>query len=154
VLAGAAVSQAVVPASAQTGSASNRAAIMWGVGVGVIQAATPLVFWWLDSAIVYALGLAAIAAIYVGFAVADGRVKVITVESSVALTFVVVAATAITGTPWLLVVGFIGHGLKDLWQHRTHYVANTRWWPPFCMAVDWVVAAVIVVEIAAGLHFR
>jgi len=47
-----------------------------------------------------------------------------------------------------------GHGLKDLWQHRSHFVANTRWWPPFCMIVDWVVAAIIVVEIAAGLHFR
>jgi hypothetical protein len=53
-----------------------------------------------------------------------------------------------------LVVGFVGHGLKDLWQHRTHFVNNTRWWPPFCMVVDFVVAAVIVVEIAAGLHFR
>jgi hypothetical protein len=148
------VNQVVVPASAHAGSASNRAAILWGVGVGAIQAATPLVFWWLDSAIVYALGLAAIAAIYVCFAVADGRVKVIAVESSVASTFVVVGAAAITGTAWLLVAGYVGHGLKDLWQHRTHFVANTRWWPPFCMAVDWIVAAVIVVEIAAGLHFR
>jgi len=42
----------------------------------------------------------------------------------------------------------------DPWQHRTQFVANTRWWPPFCMAVDFVVATVIVVEIAAGLHFR
>jgi hypothetical protein len=33
-------------------------------------------------------------------------------------------------------------------------VANTRWWPPFCMTVDLVVAAIIVVEIAAGLHFQ
>src|SRR3954451_21878218 len=117
-------------------------------------AATPLVFWWLDRAIVYALGLAVIAGVYIGFAVADGRVTVIAVESSVAFTFVVVSAAAITRTPWLLVVGFVGHGCKDLWQHRTHFVANTRWWPPFCMAVDSVVAAVIVVEIAAGLHFR
>jgi hypothetical protein len=31
-------------------------------------------------------------------------------------------------------------------------VANTRWWPPFCMVVDWVVAAIIVVEIAAALR--
>jgi hypothetical protein len=154
VLAGAAVSQIAEPASALPASASNRAAILSGIGVGIVQAATPLVFWWLDSAIVYALGLAMIAGIYVGFAVADGRVKVIAVESSVAFTFVVVGAAAITGTPWLLVAGFVGHGLKDLWQHRTHFVANTRWWPPFCMAVDWVVAAVIVVEIAAGLHFR
>jgi hypothetical protein len=134
--------------------ASNRAAIMWGGAVGTVQAATPLVFWWLNSAIVYALGLAVIAAIYVGFAVSDGRTKVIAVETSVAFTFVVVSAAAITATPWLLVIGFAGHGAKDLWQHRTHFVHNTRWWPPFCAAVDFVVAAVIVVEIAAGLHFH
>jgi hypothetical protein len=135
-------------------SASDRAAIGWGIGLGLIQAATPLVFWWLDSATVYALGLAAIAAIYVGFAVSDGRVKIIAVESGVAFAFVLVAAAAVTGTPWLLVAGFVGHGLKDLWQHRTRFVANTRWWPPFCLAVDFVVAAVIALEIAAGLHLR
>jgi hypothetical protein len=128
--------------------------MLWGVVVGIVQAATPLAFWWLDNATVYALGLIAIAAVYIGFAVADGRWKVIGVESTVAFTFVVVAAAAVTGSAWLLVVGFVGHGLKDLWQHRTHFVANTRWWPPFCMAVDFVVAAIIVVEIAAGVNFR
>ena len=148
------MSQITVSSTAPSAAAGDRAAILWGIGVGFVQAATPLVFWWLDSAIVYALGLAAIAAIYIGFAVADGRVKIIAVESSVAFTFVVVSAAAITATPWLLVVGFVGHGLKDLWQHRTQFVANTRWWPPFCMTVDFVVAAVIAVEIAAGLHFR
>ena len=40
-----------------------------------------------------------------------------------------VAAAAVTGSPWLLVLGLAGHGLKDLWQHRRHFVANTRWWP-------------------------
>ena len=77
-----------------------------------------------------------IASVYIGFAVADGRRRVFAVESSVASVFVVVAAAAVTGSPWLLVVGLVGHGLKDLWQHRTHYVANTRWWPPFCLVVD------------------
>jgi hypothetical protein len=148
------VSQSAPGASARRSSGSDGAAILAGIGVGVVQAATPLVFWWLGSAIVYALGLAVIAAIYVGFAVGDGRVRVIAVEISVAFTFVVVAAAAVTATPWLLVIGFVGHGLKDLWQHRTRFVNNTRWWPPFCMAVDFVVAAVIVVEIAAGLRFR
>jgi hypothetical protein len=128
--------------------------MLWGIVVGVIQAATPLAFWWLDSATVYALGLIVIAAIYVGFAVADGRLNVVVIESGVAFGFVVVGAAAITGSPWLLVIGFIGHGLKDFWQHRSHFVSNTRWWPPFCMLVDWVVAAVIVVEIIAGMHFR
>ena len=133
---------------------SVRTPIVWGVVVGIVQAATPLAFWWLDTATVYALGLIVIASIYIGFAVADGRPKVIGVESGVAFAFVVVAAAALTGSAWLLVVGLAGHGLKDLWQHRTQFVADTRWWPPFCMAVDWVVAAIIVVEIALGVDFR
>jgi DNA-binding transcriptional ArsR family regulator len=29
---------------------------------------------------------------------------------------VIIAAAAVTGTPWLLVAGLAGHGLKDLWQ--------------------------------------
>jgi hypothetical protein len=134
-------------------TATNRRAVLWGVVVGAIQATTPLIFWWLDSATVYALGLAMIASIYVGFAVADGRPRVIAVESGVTFAFVVIAAAAVTGSPWLLVVGLAAHGLKDLWQHRTGFVAGTRWWPPFCMVVDWVVAAIIAVEIAAGMHF-
>ena len=53
-----------------------------------------------------------------------------------------------------LAIGLAGHGLKDLWQHRTQFVANTRWWPPFCLVVDFTVAAILAVEIIAGLHFH
>ncbi len=148
------MSQDAAGAPANPSTASNRAPMLWGIAVGIGQAATPLAFWWLDGATVYALGLAVIAAIYIGFAVADGRVKVIAAESSVAFGFVVVSAAAITATPWLLVIGFVGHGLKDLWQHRTHFVSDTRWWPSFCMVVDWIVAAIIAVEIIAGMDFR
>jgi hypothetical protein len=132
----------------------NRTPMLWGIIVGAVQAATPLALWWLTSATGYALGLAVIAAIYVGLAVADGRGKIIAVETMVALAFFLVAAAAVTGSPWLLAAGLAGHGLKDWWQHRTHFVATTRWWPPFCAVVDVVVAAVIVVEILAGLRFR
>jgi hypothetical protein len=31
---------------------------------------------------------------------------------------------------------------------------NTRWWPPFCLVVDWVVAAILVVLIVAGVDFH
>ena len=129
---------------------SLRPAVMWGVLVGLIQIASPVAFWWLDPATVYALGLIAIAFVYIGFAVADGRWKVIGIEATVALAFVVVAAVGITGSAWLLVVGFAAHGVKDAWQHRTHFVSGTRWWPPFCAAVDWVVAAAIAIAILAG----
>jgi hypothetical protein len=142
------------PVPADPGHAALRAPMLWGVVVGVAQAATPLAFWWLNSATTYALGLAVIAAVYVGFAVADGRPRVIAVESVVAFAFVVVAAAAVTASPWLLVAGLAGHGLKDLWQHRSGFVSGTRWWPPFCMVIDWVVAAIIAVEIAAGMTFH
>jgi hypothetical protein len=120
----------------------------------LLQAASPLAFWWLDPATVYALGLAAIAFVYVGFAVADGRVRIIVVECGVAMAFVVVAAAGITGSAWLLALGFAAHGFKDAWQERAQYVSRTRWWPPFCAAVDWVVALVIGIEIVAGIHLR
>jgi hypothetical protein len=92
-----------------------RAPVLWGVVVlGGIQGASPLGFWWLDPATVYALSLTLIAAVYIGFAVADGRPVVLAVESGVAGAFVVLAAMGVTGSAWLLVLGFTGHGLKDL----------------------------------------
>ena len=133
---------------------SLRAPVLWGVVWGVIQAAVPLGFWWLDAATVYALSIALIAAVYIGFAVADGRPTVIAVEAAIAAVFVIVAAAGVTGPAWLLAAGLAGHWFKDLWQHRSHYVANTRWWPPFCLVVDWVAAAILVVLLAAVVDFH
>ena len=128
--------------------------MLWGLVVGLMQAASPLAARWLDAATVYALELALIAAVYIGFAVADGRPRVIAIECAVAGLFVLLAATAVTGTAWLLVLGYTGHGLKDAWQQRRQYVANTRWWPPFCAAVDWLLAAILIIAIVAGVHFH
>jgi hypothetical protein len=119
--------------------------VLWGC----LQTASPLALFWLDATAVYALGLVLIAAVYIGFAVADGRGRVLAVETVVASVFVVVAAVAVTVSPWLVVAGLAGHGLKDYWQHRTRFVANTRWWPPFCAAVDVVAAALIAVVIVS-----
>jgi hypothetical protein len=133
---------------------SIRAAVSWGAIVGAIQAASPLGFWWLAPATVYAVGLAVIASVYIGFAVADGRWRVIALEGSVATAFVVIGAAGINGSSWLLVLGFAAHGLKDAWQQRAQYVSGTRWWPPFCAAVDWVVALAIGIEIVARFQLR
>jgi hypothetical protein len=129
-------------------------AVICGAVVGVIQAVSPLGFWWLEPKTVYALGLTLIAAVYIGFSVADGRGHVIAIESCVAGFFVVVAAMSVSGSAWLLVLGLAGHGLKDLWQHRTHFVRNTRWWPPFCATVDWVVAGILTAAILMGVPFH
>jgi hypothetical protein len=102
-----------------------RGPLVRGVVLGGVRAASPLVFFWLDPATVFALGLSLIAA-----AAAAG-------------------GAGVTGSLWLIVAGLAGHGLKDVWQHRTGFVAGTRWWPPFC-AVDWVAAALIAVAITSA----
>ncbi len=70
------------------------APVLWGVVWGLIQAASPLGFWWPDPAVVYALSLALIAAVYIGFAVADGRLRFVAVEASIAGLFVVLGSPA------------------------------------------------------------
>jgi hypothetical protein len=141
-------------ALASRGRAHWQGPVTWGIAVGLAQAATPLVFRWLDAATVYAFGLVLIAAVYIGFAVADGRRVVLAVEIAVAAVFVIIATAGATGSPWLLVVGLLGHGPKDLWQHRQQFVANTRWWPPFCAVVDATAAAIIAAGIVAGVRFH
>lgn len=128
--------------------------VIAGLAFGVIQLASPLALPSLSATGVQALLLAAIAAVYVGFAVADGRPQVIAVEAVIAVGFVLLAASSLVGPTWLLVAGYVGHGLKDLWQERRQSVANTGWWPPFCAAVDWVVAAGLVVAIVARLDLH
>ena len=131
-----------------------RGPIVWGLVVGALQAAAPLALPWLDQATVQALALCMIAGVYVGFAVADGRPQVIAVECAVVGAFVLMASAAVVSTPWVLVFAYTAHGVKDYWQHRRHFVANTRWWPPFCAAVDWLVAIVLVAEIIAGVSLQ
>ncbi|HKY13285.1 MAG TPA: hypothetical protein VJM33_00060 [Microthrixaceae bacterium] len=133
---------------------SLGASIWWGLIVGVFNVVAAWGFWWLDLSTFHALAIALIAAVYIGLAVADGRPKVIAVEVGVASMFVVLAAIAVTVTPWVLVIAYSGHGVKDFWQHRTHFVANTRWWPPFCATIDWLVAFVLVILISAGVDFH
>ncbi len=128
--------------------------IFWGVAVGLIQAFSPLGLWWLEPTLVWSLALVGIASVYVGFAVADGRTRVIAVEVAVTSAFVILAAIAIVASPWLSVVALAAHGIKDLWQHRTRFVANTRWWPPFCLVVDFVAGAVIAVLLLYGVRLH
>jgi hypothetical protein len=140
--------------SSHPSTTTTHRALRWGVIFGVLNAAAPVAFWWLAPATVHALLITLIAAVYIGFAVADGRPRVIFCESLVAAGFLLLAATSVTATAWLLVTAYVAHGIKDLWQHRHRFVRGTRWWPPFCAAVDFTVAAIIVVQILVGSQFH
>lgn len=135
-------------------TSTTTRALSWGVAFGVAQAAVAMAFWWLEPSTVHALMVALIAAVYIGLAVSDGRRNVIIAESTVVVAFFIAAASAVTVTPWLVVAMYLAHGAKDLWQHRTHFVRGTRWWPPFCLAVDFTVAAIVAAQILAGTNFH
>jgi len=98
--------------------------------------------------------VALIAAVYIGFAVSDGRTNVIIAESTIVVAFFIASAAAVTVTPWLVVALYLAHGTKDLWQHRTHFVRGTRWWPPFCLAIDFTVAAIVAAQLLVGVNFQ
>ncbi len=71
--------------AAATGTGERAAApavVGWGVVVGAASAGLPVVLPWLAPVTVYAVEVAVIAAVYIGFAVADGRPRVIAVVLS------------------------------------------------------------------------
>src|SRR5204863_7372822 len=61
----------------------------------IFQAISTMMLTWLNAVHIWGVGLAVIAAIYVGLAVADGRKAVIAVEIVVVFAFVICATLAI-----------------------------------------------------------
>jgi hypothetical protein len=98
----------------------------------------------------FALVLSIIAAIYIGFALSDGRRRYIVLESANAVAYGVLALLGMWASPWYLVAGYIAHGGWDLVHHnrgiRTRIV---RWYVPFCVVIDWLVGAYIAIRVLA-----
>ena len=93
-----------------------------------------------------ALLLAIIGAIYVGFALADGRTAIIVQEVGVASFFVVLAALGLWLNPYLWVLGLVLHAGWD-WLHHTEIV-RTRvpsYYPPACVLVDLLLALFLAI---------
>jgi hypothetical protein len=65
------------------------------------------------------------------------------------IVFGVIQAAALLGFWWLAPATVYALALTLI-----AFVANTRWWPPFCLVVDWVAAAILVVLITVGVDFH
>lgn len=103
---------------------------------------------WLSPAArldLHAVLLAAIGAVYVGFAIADGRRRVLVVELAGALLFIGIAAVALGVGAWMLAIGYALHGVWDVVHHRAR-VPNryAPWYIPFCAVYDGAVAAYLL----------
>ena len=94
---------------------------------------------------ILALLLSAIAAVYVGFALSDGRIKLILIEAGVALTFLVVSALGLQISSLFLAAGYFIHGGWDSLHHPSGIQTKiTGWYPPFCLIYDWLLAIFII----------
>lgn len=119
-----------------------------GLGVG-LALLTLLLVTSLEEALArrfLALLLAAIGAVYVGFALMDGRRGVLVLEVAAAAATFVCALYGLAVSPLGLVAGYAGHGVWDLLHHPRRSVGASvvPWYPLACLAYDWIVAVWIL----------
>lgn len=99
---------------------------------------------WLPEAISVqfaAVILGLVAGIYAGFALLDGRPRILAVEGLAALAFVVLALAGLAWSPWLIPAAYVLHGVWDFFHHRQISTKTPSWYPPMCAVYDWVFAA-------------
>jgi len=88
------------------------------------------------------LGL--VAGVYAGFALLDGRPRILAVEGLAALAFVSLALAGLAWSPWLIPAAYALHGVWDFLHHRRISTRAPTWYPPMCAVYDWVFAAGLV----------
>jgi hypothetical protein len=120
-------------------------AILAGVAGGGLTAWLAWSHFIPDPLAFHAVALVLIAAIYLGFALMDGRISIAILEGTVGTVFVVLALLGLWQAPVLLAIGLILHGCWDL-AHRPHGITTRLpvWYPPFCAAYDFVFAGVFL----------
>jgi hypothetical protein len=120
--------------------------------LGAALAAVSLIVPWLlsdrDAFGFLAVWLGATGAVYLGFALNDGREKAFRTEVAGMALFVAMATAALAmGSAWLLAAGYLGHCLWDLVHHRRGIdTAMPWWWVPACLGYDAVVGAYILIR--------
>jgi len=110
--------------------------------------------WWLDPATVYALSVALIAAIYIGFAVADGRPRVIAVETVVAAVFVVVAAAGSPDRPGCWWPASSAMGPRTCGSTAATLSPTPAGGRRSAWSSTWIAAAILVVLLIVGVDFH
>lgn len=120
--------------------------IFIGIILALLTVAVVVVFDSRQGLALLSLVLAFIAAVYLGFAFADGSRKAIVLEGLVAGVFLLIVALSLFTSPLVLFGGYVVHGFWDLLHHpKAVETKVVRWYPPFCAVYDWAVAVYILV---------
>ncbi len=88
-----------------------------------------------------AIILCLVAGIYAGFALQDGRARILAMEGLAALAFLAFALAGLVWSPWFIPAAYGLHGVWDLLHHRQISTRMPSWYPPMCAVYDWVFAA-------------
>jgi hypothetical protein len=94
-----------------------------------------------ESVVTAAVILGLIAGIYIGFALVDGRVRWLIIESTIAILFVSAATFGVMEWQWAIPIAYAMHGLWDWAHHRLVGTMLPRWYVPLCAIYDWIAAA-------------
>ncbi len=120
----------------------NRVPAMWGLVFAVVTIAVHVLLGREASVLVASVVMAMIGAIYVGFALSDGRPRTIVIEVIVAFMFGGAALCGALVSPWFIVAALIGHGCWDALHHRPSVLTKIpKWYIPYCAVYD-IVAGV------------
>ena len=111
--------------------------ILIALGAGVVSCLFIYVLPYGRALDAIGLLLGVVAAIYIGFAIADGRSHVIYLESTVAAVFLLLAVLGMWGKPVWLVVGFFTHAAWNLLHYPGNIGAKVRkWYAPACLTYE------------------
>lgn len=120
-------------------------AILVGIVSGALTSWIAWSSWIPDSLAFHSICLAMICAIYLGFAISDGRLPIVILEVTIATLFLVLAFLGLWVAPAFVAAGLILHGIWDL-AHRPNGITTRLpvWYPPFCAAYDFVFAGIFL----------
>ena len=123
-------------------------ALVLGAVLGAITLIIPALLAARDAFGFLAIWLGAIAAVYLGFALSDGRQAALAIEWVGLVLFMALATVALVReSAWLLAAGYLGHGLWDAVHHRRGIDTAMPWWyVPACLGYDAVVAIYVLIR--------
>jgi len=125
-----------------------RRPVLTGIVIGVASL-LPHVFLPPEASLGYAaILIALIAGIHFGFAVVNGSPRDQMVELNVTGLFAVAGLLGLLYWPLLLPLAYFAHALWDLAHHnrsRLSLVAIPRWYVPWCVVIDVIVGAGLLV---------
>ncbi len=93
-----------------------------------------------------AIFLSTIAGVYLGFSIADGRVRNIILESTVIAIFVALSIIGLNYSLLILAFGYFAHGVWDCVHHPNLVTTQVAvWYPPFCAVYDWSITTFVLI---------